>query len=271
MLDLKSMPSRIVLASVLCVAALAGSVHAAGVGTAKPWIGILIEEGTKGVRVKQVVDATPGARAGLATGDEVLFLDGVAVSAPAELIEKVQSKGVGQKVTLRVLRGGKEQDITLALESRPDELELLRSRLVAKPAPAFAPAAIGAQPAGLAELAGKVVVLEFWATWCGPCNLSIPHLNGWQEKYGPKGLRVVAISAEDRETLAPFVKERKIKYAVGSDPDAKVSSAYFVPAIPTIVVIDATGIVRYAGVGIGATLDQAEVVFKKLLEPGKQR
>lgn len=109
------------------------------------------------------------------------------------------------------------------------------------------------------------MVVEFWATWCGPCNASIPHLNDWQDKFGKKGLRVVAISNEDRGTIAGFVKDKKLKYTVASDPEGKVGGAYFVPALPTLVVIDKKGVVRFAGVGGGSNLDAAEAIFTKLL------
>lgn len=127
----------------------------AEVGTARPWIGVLIETGDKGVRIKQVVDGTPAQKAGLQAADEVLALDGTTTKDPAELIGRIQDKGVGEKVTLTILRAGKEQEITLALESRPDDLALLKGRLLDKPAPAFAAESVsGPHSAELAKLGG---------------------------------------------------------------------------------------------------------------------
>lgn len=254
-----------VLLALLSVTGLAEG--AGGVGAARPWIGILIETGEKGVRVKQVVDATPAQKAGLQAADEVLSLDGTATKDPADLIQRIQDKGVGEKVTLKILRAGKEQDITLALEARPDDLQLLKSRLLDKPAPAFAPESVaGPHSAKLSDLAGQVVVVEFWATWCGPCTASIPHLNEWHEKFGKKGLRIVGISSEDKATVEKFAREKKLKYTVAADPEGKVGGAYFVPAIPTVVVIDRKGVVRFVGVGGGSNLDDAEAIFTKLLQ-----
>jgi thiol-disulfide isomerase/thioredoxin len=67
----------------------------------------------------------------------------------------------------------------------------------------------------LASFKGKVVVLDFWATWCGPCKVEIPHFIEFQQKYGAKGLQVVGISVDDPvDKLAPYVKEMGMNYPV---------------------------------------------------------
>jgi thiol-disulfide isomerase/thioredoxin len=67
----------------------------------------------------------------------------------------------------------------------------------------------------LSDFKGKVILLDFWATWCGPCKVEIPWFAGFQEKYGPAGLQVVGISVDDtREQLAPFMTQLKMNYVV---------------------------------------------------------
>jgi thiol-disulfide isomerase/thioredoxin len=67
----------------------------------------------------------------------------------------------------------------------------------------------------LASFKGKVIVLDFWATWCGPCKVEIPHFIEFQQKYGAKGLQVVGISVDDPvDKLTPYVKEMGMNYPV---------------------------------------------------------
>ena len=236
---------------------------------ATPWMGIAVGTGDKGVLVNQVIDGTPAERAGLKVGDQVVTIDGAAVAKPGDLIDRVMEKGVGTKVALGILRAGKSETVTLALESRPDQVQLLREHLVGHPAPAFALSdAKGPFPATLASLNGNVVVVEFWATWCGPCLASMPRLTAWQQKYGARGLRIVGVSEEPIELISKHAAEHKLAYTVAHDP-GKVNEAYQVPAIPTLVVIDRKGVIRYADVGGGDKLDAAERVINELLDARK--
>ena len=67
----------------------------------------------------------------------------------------------------------------------------------------------------LSDFKGKVVLLDFWATWCAPCKVEIPWFGEFQEKYGPAGLQVVGISVDDtHEQIVPFVTELKMNYTV---------------------------------------------------------
>lgn len=110
----------------------------------------------------------------------------------------------------------------------------------------------------LASLAGKVVIVDFWATWCAPCKEELPELEKLHKKYGPKGLVVVGVSV-DKESggLKPFLDKLKISFPVVHDADHAVSGKYSPPRMPSSYIVDRKGIVRYVHGGYRAS-DAAE-------------
>lgn len=91
------------------------------------------------------------------------------------------------------------------------------------------------------KLKGKVVVLEFWATWCGPCVAAIPHLNELAEKYKNKPVQFIAVTNQDEKKIKPFLARKPMRAWVGLDTDQSMHKAYQVRAIPHTVVVDANG------------------------------
>jgi len=93
----------------------------------------------------------------------------------------------------------------------------------------------GSEAPTLANLGGKVVVVEFWATWCGPCVAGIPHLNELHEKYADAGLVILSLTDQPRRVVDPFLEKRPMKYAVGTG--SRTASAYGITGIPQAFVI----------------------------------
>jgi thiol-disulfide isomerase/thioredoxin len=102
-------------------------------------------------------------------------------------------------------------------------------------------------PTTLAGLRGKVVVVEFWATWCGPCLQSMPHIDALAKKWADKGLTVLSLTREDRRTVEQFFRSQKFEpsYTIGCGSNSL--SAYGVRGIPRAFVIDPTGAVAWVG------------------------
>jgi peroxiredoxin len=99
----------------------------------------------------------------------------------------------------------------------------------------------------LSNLRGKVVLVEFWATWCPPCRASISHLSDLYRKYTPKGLVIIAITAEDKDKVKDFVRENKMRFPVAIDKNRQTNSAYGIRSIPTAYLIDSKGKVIWQG------------------------
>ncbi len=91
------------------------------------------------------------------------------------------------------------------------------------------------------SLRGKVVVLEFWATWCGPCVVAIPHLNELADKFKKKPVQFIAITAEDQATIEKFLSKRPIKAWIALDTNKAMNKAYGIEAIPQTVVLGKDG------------------------------
>ena len=123
------------------------------------------------------------------------------------------------------------------------------------------------------DLRGKVVLLDFWAVWCGPCIATFPHLRDWHDKYGDKGLVIIGVTrhynydwdsvanrpkrveelpaeTEDAATVA-FLKHHELKHRIAVMPDNDFSAKYLVTGIPQAVIIDKQGNIRLIRVGSG--------------------
>jgi len=107
----------------------------------------------------------------------------------------------------------------------------------------------GAKKVALADGAGKVMVVDFWATWCEPCKDSFPHHQALAEKYAGQVV-VVGISIDDEPgEIAEFAKKHGAKFPIGWDEGQVVSGTYSPPTMPTAYIIDKSGIVRYVHAG----------------------
>jgi peroxiredoxin len=93
----------------------------------------------------------------------------------------------------------------------------------------------------LQDLRGKVMLVNFWATWCPPCRKEMPDLQALYDKFKDQGFVVLAISDEDMAKVSPFIAERKIGYPILLDPGRKANEAYIVEGIPKSFVYDRGG------------------------------
>ena len=128
--------------------------------------------------------------------------------------------------------------------------------LIGKPAPNFKLDLLGGGEVELQALKGKnIVLLDFWATWCGPCRRVMPTLDEVSKQYAEKGVRYLAVNL--RETPAKiesYLKSAGLKIEVPLDKDGSVATRYGVEGIPTMAIVDKKGVVRDVHVGASANL-----------------
>lgn len=126
------------------------------------------------------------------------------------------------------------------------------------PTPDFTLETLEGQKITLSGLKGKVVLLDFWATWCGPCKESIPHLTQLYKNYQEKGFELIGMSTDrqgDSEIVRRFVKSMEIPYPIIMTPE-EVARRYKITGLPTTILIDRKGKIRERLVGFNRAIGQ---------------
>jgi thiol-disulfide isomerase/thioredoxin len=226
---------------------------------ARPWLGVAMDADEPGqaVRVGHVIRGSPAEKAGLREGDRILSVATDRVMRGQDVVRAVSSHPVGAAVDITYLRTGKEQSAHVTLAAMPPQDEIVRMDLVGTFAPTWrdVESVSGTFPPSISTLRGHVVLLDFWATWCGPCRVVVPKLGALQARYGAQGLDVLGVSTEDAQDVALFAQRMDVRYAIAVDKHAQTTRSYGIVSLPTLVVIDKRGIVRDVAVGYDSSED----------------
>jgi thiol-disulfide isomerase/thioredoxin len=158
--------------------------------------------------------------------------------------------------------------LALAAISTPLQAETPAAPAVAEklpvigPAPSWSLVDLDGKPVGAEALKGKVVVVDFWATWCGPCVKEIPGYVELQKKHADRGLVIVGLSLDSKgeEAVRPFAKRMKVNYPLALATPEVIAAFGDIESIPTTFLIDRDGKIRHRKVGL---MDAAE--YEKLV------
>lgn len=149
--------------------------------------------------------------------------------------------------------------------------ELFPLKIGAK-APSFSavPLAANAEPKSIDDYRGEVVLLNIWATWCGPCRVEMPSMQRLEEILGPKGLRIVAVSVDVagmEERIQEFTEELKLSFEILHDAPGRIERQYQTTGVPETFIIGRDGRVRRRVIGEADWASPANIAFlERLLE-----
>lgn len=130
---------------------------------------------------------------------------------------------------------------------------------VGKPAPAFSLIDTEGRKVSLSDLKGKVTVLEFWATWCGPCQESVPELNGLQGRFVGRDVTILGISVDEGDDAAEKVREFAAEHKIGYPIlicDEGTSTDYGIMSIPVLFILDREHVIKSRHVGYRPSMSE---------------
>lgn len=137
------------------------------------------------------------------------------------------------------------------------------------PAPPFKAQDLDGRPFTLAALKGKVVLLDFWASWCGPCRKSLPAIDGLQSRFGAGRFQAVGVSLDtDQSAIYAFLDQTPVHFPVVPDPTGHSAETFGVVAMPTSFILDPQGriVARFEG---GEHLEEEAKVIEILIRSGE--
>ena len=142
--------------------------------------------------------------------------------------------------------------------------ELSAEPAVGRRAPDFTLTTVTGEMVQLSELHGRPVVINFWATWCGPCQREMPALENASQRFGDDVLFLGIDQGEPPDVVAKYLEELGVTFTVPLDSDMSVGDRYKVAGMPTTFFVDAEGIIRHLWVGEMNAIILAEGVRKIL-------
>jgi thiol-disulfide isomerase/thioredoxin len=240
----------------------------AGRSSGRPWLGVAMDETPAGVVVREVIAGSPAETAALQAGDLLDAIDGAPARTSIDVVERVLNHGIGGRMSIRVLRAGTTVTVTAVLTEAPaGPAGVHQARYLNRPAPAIEASAptLGLTPTNT-NLRGRVTVLDFWATWCRPCRAAMRVFADWHRRYGERGLSVIGLTDEEPALVAAFAQATNVPYALATDVESRTARRYAVSAIPTMFILDRTGVVRRVSIGAStADFREAEALIQRLL------
>lgn len=212
------------------------------------WLGVMLDDSTGSVVADRVIPNSPAFVAGIVNGEIIVEAEGIPVVTSAAMIEAVRGVGAGNPA-LFVVRGAEgPRDVVVTLAPRPDPAQITRV-LIGSTFPWVESHAVDGSAVIAPADRNAWVVVDFWATWCGPCHAAAPAVDALFEEYGPRGVQFLGVASDSEATLRRFLAEEPYAWPQIADAEGALNSEALVIAQPTWFLIAPGG--RVEGVYIG--------------------
>lgn len=210
----------------------------------RPWIGVVADPDgkNKGLLVSRVLLTSPAHVAGIKKGDLILQVQGKPVKSIADFRIILRPISAGDTLSVKLLPANKRspKEVKLKLIALPNQTQLIKSQWMAKTIPAMPFEIVNSKKKdNLKNYRGKITVVEFWATWCGPCKQVASYLSHYQKKH-PNKINVIALSSEPQTRIDAYLKKYNINapYVMGRDDKDIIHKQLMVRSYPTVLILD---------------------------------
>ena len=228
---------------------------------AGPWLGLIFKktryENHLALDVKGVHPGSGCVAAGIVAGDMVIGFAGKPLMDMSQITSVISGSKAGATVAVEVLRDGKKLPLKVKLTDRPDDISSLTGSAIGSKMAEFGKNFY--QNGEKRKEKPKATLLDFWATWCGPCRQTLPILESIYSKLGNQGLEVIGIADENLSTLNAFYeRQHKSPYPLYRDATKELWRRYGIRAVPTLMLLDSEGYIKgvWSGVPNEAALEQ---------------
>ena len=214
---------------------------------ANVWLGFSfvttpLDSGRIALTIKGVHPESGARLAGLQPGDQVVALENQPIHSLERLKRRLGISHPGQTLRITVMRGKQKLLVPVKLTPRPDNISQLTGSVLGNRAQQLSKHFYANQER--LKQSPKATLLDFWATWCGPCRQTLPILDALYKKLGPEGLEIIGISTESQNVLDAFQQQKKSPYPLYRDADQSQSRRYGIQAIPTLLLLDHQGYIQ---------------------------
>ncbi len=236
---------------------------------AGPWLGLIFKktqfENHLALDIKGVHPGSGCVAAGIVAGDQLIGFAGKPLTEMSQITSVISSSKAGATVAVEILRDGKKKNLKVKLTDRPDDISSLTGSAIGSKMAEFGKNFY--QNGEKRKAKPKATLLDFWATWCGPCRQTLPILESIYSKLGNQGLEIIGIADENLSTLNAFYeKQHRSPYPLYRDATKELWRRYGIHSVPTLMLLDSEGYIKGVWSGVPNQRALEQIVIETMNE-----